>query len=110
MKMKTLTLVFLLLAASHAAAQSFQPVNRNASPEARKLLAYLYGLRGKHTRAGQHNYNHELNKYVEVAESLTGKRPAVWGSDFILGGSKAYGPGMVAEAVRKQREGCTSAV
>lgn len=105
MKMKILTLVLLFAASSHAAAQSLQPVNRNASPEARKLLSYLYGLRGKQTLAGQHNYNHELNKYVEVAESLTGKRPVVWGTDFILGGTKDYGPEIVEEAIKKHREG-----
>jgi mannan endo-1,4-beta-mannosidase len=100
MKIKTLALAFLLLAGSNVAAQSFQPVNRDASPEARQLLSYLYGLRGRHTLAGQHNYNHELNKYVEVAESLTGKRPAVWGTDFILGGTKDYGPEIVEEAIK----------
>lgn len=105
MKMKSLTLAFLLLAFSHAEAQSFKPVNKNASPEARKLLSYLYSLQGKHTLSGQHNYNHELNKYMEVAHSITGKYPAVWGTDFILGGTKDYGPEIVDEAIKKYREG-----
>ena len=105
MKMKILTLVLLLLACSSAAAQGFEPVNRDASPEARKLLSYLYSLRGKHTLAGQHNYNHELNKYMGVAHELTGKYPAVWGSDFILGGTKDYGPEIVEEAIKKYKEG-----
>ena len=105
MKTKTLTLFLLLLASSNAAAREFEPVNRNASPEARKLLAYLYGLGGTHTLAGQHNYNHELNKYMGVAHDLTGKYPAVWGTDFILGGARDYGPEIVEEAIRKHREG-----
>jgi len=103
--MKSLTLALLLLTFSQAGAQEFQPVNKNASPEARKLLSYLYGLKGKQTLAGQHNYNHELNKYMDVAESLTGKRPAVWGTDFILGGTKDYGPEIVEEAIKKHKEG-----
>src|SRR5919205_4439329 len=101
MKIKFLTLAFLLCTFSHAEAQSFKPVNKNASPEAQKLLAYLYSLQGKHTLAGQHNYNHEMNRYVEAAQSLTGKSPAVWGTDFILGGTKDYGEEIVAEAIRK---------
>src|SRR5215207_309782 len=100
MKMKTLTLAFLLLASSHAAAQNFRPVNQDASPEARKLLSYLYGLRGRQTLSGQHNYNHELNKYMGVARELTGKYPAVWGADFILGGARDYGPEIVEEAIK----------
>ena len=105
-KMKSLTLALLLLTFSdEARAQGFKPVNKNASPEAQKLLAYLYGLEGKRTLAGQHNYNHEMNKYVEAAQALTGKSPAVWGTDFILGGTKDYGEEIVAEAIKKHREG-----
>src|SRR4051812_18758168 len=106
MKMKILMLAFLLLLFSHADAQkSFKPVNKNASPEAQKLLSYLYSLEGKHTLAGQHNYNHELNKYMEEAHKLTGKYPAIWGTDFILGGTKDYGQEIVDEAIRKYRDG-----
>src|ERR1044072_1304685 len=105
MKAKILTLSFLLLTSSHAAAQGLQPVNRDASPEARKLLSYLYSLRGRHTLSGQHNYNHELNRYLGVAHELTGKYPAVWGADFILGGTKDYGPEIVEEALKKYKEG-----
>ncbi|HYJ46977.1 MAG TPA: glycosyl hydrolase, partial [Pyrinomonadaceae bacterium] len=104
-KMKSLALAFLLLAFSQARAQSFKPVNRNASPEAQKLLSYLYSLKGKQTLSGQHNYNHEMNKYMEAAHDLTGKYPAVWGTDFILGGTKDYGPEIVNEAIKKYKEG-----
>ena len=105
MKLKILTLVLLLLASTPARAQGFKPVNKNASPEAQRLLAYLYSLEGKHTLAGQHNYNHELNKYMDAAREMTGKYPAVWGADFILGGMKDYGPEIVAEAIKKYKEG-----
>jgi mannan endo-1,4-beta-mannosidase len=105
MKMKILTGAFLILASSHVAAQSFKPVNKGASPEAQKLLGYLYRLRGKHTLSGQHNYNHELNKYMEVAHSLTGKYPAIWGTDFIWGGTKDFGQEIVDEARKKYQEG-----
>ena len=105
MKMKSLTVALLLLTFSHAGAQSFKPVNRGASPEAQKLLSYLYSLRGKHTLSGQHNYNHELDKYMNVAQTLTGKYPAIWGTDFILGGTKDYGQEIVDEARKKYQEG-----
>lgn len=105
MKIKFLTLALLFLAFSRAEAQSFKPVNKNASPEAQKLLSYLYSLEGKRTLAGQHTYNHEMNKYVEAAQTMTGKFPAVWGTDFILGGTKDYGPEIVAEAIKKYKEG-----
>jgi len=105
MKMKILALALFLMVSIHAGAQGFKPVNRSASPEAQKLLAYLYSLEGKRTLAGQHNYNHELNKYMEAAQEMTGKYPAVWGADFILGGTKDYGPEIVQEAIKKYKEG-----
>ena len=58
------------------------PVNPEASPEARQLLEFLHSLRGKYTLAGQHNFISDLSRYDSVVYSITGKRPAVWGSDF----------------------------
>ena len=63
------------------------PVNPNASPEARALLKYLYSISGKHTIIGQHNFAgvHELS--TAVAARGLGKTPALYGTDW--GFSKA---------------------
>ena len=63
------------------------PVNPNATPEARALLKYLYSICGKHTVIGQHNFAgvHELST-AQAARNL-GKTPALYGSDW--GFSKA---------------------
>lgn len=102
--MKYISIIILLFFSANCFPQ-FQPVNPEASPEAKKLLAYLYGLQGKHTLAGQHNYNHSLNQYMDTVKSITGKLPAVWGTDFILNGTTDRGPEIVKEAIRKHSEG-----
>jgi mannan endo-1,4-beta-mannosidase len=52
--MKKTAVVLLMLFSMNAFSQ-FSPVNKNASPEAKKLLAYLYSLDGNQTLTGQHN-------------------------------------------------------
>ena len=58
------------------------PVNPNATPEARALLKYLYSICGKHTVIGQHNFAgvHELS--TAAAARNLGKTPALYGSDW----------------------------
>jgi mannan endo-1,4-beta-mannosidase len=58
------------------------PVNPNATPEAQKLLAFLYEIRGHYTMAAQHNYASSGSKNMELTKAITGKAPLVWGSDF----------------------------
>jgi len=43
---KIITLLFCLFVVSEGLAQNFGPVNMNASPEAKKLLAFIYILKG----------------------------------------------------------------
>jgi mannan endo-1,4-beta-mannosidase len=102
--MKNISLFMLLLLSIHAFSQ-VKPVTINASPEAQKLLSYLYGLNGKQTLAGQHNYSPDFNQYMDTVKSLTGKYPAVWGTDFILSGTKDLGPEIVKEAIKKYQDG-----
>lgn len=45
MKLPILILCIYCFGAAHA--QPFEPVNKNASPEAKKLLSYLYAINGK---------------------------------------------------------------
>lgn len=99
-----LTAILLTLCIS-ATSQEFAPVNKNASPEAKKLLSFLYSNKGKKTLAGQHNYNHSLSQYSDTVKSLTGLDPAVWGADFILNGTKSMGTEIVKEAIKRYKEG-----
>jgi mannan endo-1,4-beta-mannosidase len=59
-----------------------EPVNPNASPEAKALLKFLYDIQGKYTLSGQHNYINTGSKYTDEVYRITGKYPVVWGSDF----------------------------
>ena len=68
-----LTLIFSLVVTSSLHAQPFQAVNKNASPEAKKLLSYLYSISGKQILSGQHNYNHEPDRFSDSAFAFTGK-------------------------------------
>src|SRR5688572_19846132 len=97
-------ILFLLLTFS-ATGQDFKPVNKNASPEAERLLAYLYDIYEDHTLAGQHNYNHEMNRYTNKAQEIGGRLPALWGTDFIWSGAQDPGQQIVQEAIAKHRAG-----
>src|ERR1700733_11025305 len=104
--MKKYFLVILLAFFSvRTIAQRFSPVNKNASDGVKKTLDFIYDIKGKYILSGQQNYNSDLNTFSDSAKAITGKFPAVWGSDFILWGDKDLGPQIVAEAIKKSREG-----
>ncbi len=84
-----------------ASAQSFPPVNKNASPEAKKLLSYFYSISGKQILSGQHGDE----RFLDSVKSITGKYPAVWGNDFIWGGTKDRGQDVVNKTIQKYKEG-----
>src|SRR3954471_14920304 len=100
-----LFVAILLLFFNIADAQTFSPVNKKASPEAKRLLAYLYSISGKYILAGEHNYNDEPNRYSDSAFAISGKQPAVWGTDFIWNGMEDPGQRIVDEAIKKWKEG-----
>ncbi len=58
------------------------PVNPDASPEAKALLHLLYGVSGKHTLTGQHNFPNEQEFNTNVYGIYSGKTPTVYGTDF----------------------------
>jgi mannan endo-1,4-beta-mannosidase len=65
------------------AVSSYQPpVNANATAEAKALLQLLYNYSGRQVLSGQHNYIGDKSQHSEETDSLTGKYPVVWGSDF----------------------------
>jgi mannan endo-1,4-beta-mannosidase len=102
---KYLVLILFVFAVIETDAQSFKPVNKNASPEAKKLLAYLYVIKGKYIISGQHNFNTQLNTYSDSAYKKTGKYPALWGSDFIWDWKTDRGQDVVNEAIKKWHDG-----
>jgi mannan endo-1,4-beta-mannosidase len=86
------------------------PVNRDASPEARALLRYLYAISGRHTLSGQHNYANSISRWTDRAYDFTGKYPAVFGQDFGFEGgadkdSIEARPALIEEAKRQYRNG-----
>lgn len=58
------------------------PVNPDATPEARALLGQIYDVSGATVLSGQHNTPREMSHYSDLAEEITGEYPAVWGQDF----------------------------
>jgi mannan endo-1,4-beta-mannosidase len=63
------------------------PVNPHATPEARALLTYLASISGQGIVTGQHNYPNTGAHYTELAFSITGKYPGLFGQDFGFSGS-----------------------
>jgi mannan endo-1,4-beta-mannosidase len=58
------------------------PVNPDASPEAKRLLEFLVGIQGRYILTGQHNFDTAGSTYTNIVQAITGKSPIVWGSDF----------------------------
>ena len=103
--MKNIMLFFGLFIFSAINAQPIQPVNKNASPEVKKLLKFFYSIDGKYILAGQHNYNNDPDRFSDSAYAFTGKYPAVWGCDFIWNGTTDNGQAVVDAAIKKNKEG-----
>jgi mannan endo-1,4-beta-mannosidase len=85
---KLITPSLILLGASVLAsaqaqpAYNCEPVNPNATPEARALLKTICAVSGNGILSGQHNFPNHRDLDTEKVHSLTGKYPAIWGSDF----------------------------
>ena len=86
-------------------AQRYNPVNPNASAGVKRVLNLLYDVKGKYILSGQQNYNSDPNVFSDSAKAITGKYPAIWGTDFINWGDKDLGPQIVDEAIKKWKEG-----
>lgn len=103
--MKYFLFILPLFISLHTIAQRFNPVNKNASDGVKKELNFIYDIKGKYILSGQQNYNSDLNTFSDSAQAITGKFPAVWGSDFINWGDKDLGPQIVEEAIKKSQNG-----
>jgi mannan endo-1,4-beta-mannosidase len=104
---KTLTMLLLGLP---ALAMAIEPVNPNASPEARALLKYIQGLSGTYILSGQHNFPATGERNTRFAADYIGKTPVVWSQDFGFaaeGDKDSYlsRPDIVQEAIRQHKKG-----
>jgi len=98
-------LVFIFFSMGIACNGQIAPVNKNASPEARELLAYIQSLDTR-ILSGQHCYSHETDRYFDSVKQMTGKFPAIWGTDFYWsGGDEDPGFKVVRDAIKKHKEG-----
>ncbi len=86
------------------------PVNPNATPEARALLDLFYRISGKYTLTGQHNYPNTKDRNTRFAAEYIGQTPAIWSTDMGFaedGNSDSYlaRPDIVREAIRQHNKG-----
>jgi mannan endo-1,4-beta-mannosidase len=100
-----LLVVLMLTGLAQARAQGFVPVNKNASPEAKNLLNFLYSIKGKYIISGEHNFNSQLNTFSDSVKAITSKYPGLWGSDFIYNWTTDMGQDVVNEAIKKWQQG-----
>ena len=88
-----------------------RPINPKATPEARRLLKYLYRIQGKKTLSGMHNVLGRMSTCTDQVQQLTGKYPAIWGGDFGFADSThdidniKYRPLLVPEIIRQHQRG-----
>jgi mannan endo-1,4-beta-mannosidase len=94
--------LLLLFISLNIQAQSFEPVNKNATPEAKSLLKYLYSINGKAILSGEHGGG---NRFLDSTKAITGKYPALWGSDFIWSWPNGGGQRVVNEAIANYKKG-----
>jgi mannan endo-1,4-beta-mannosidase len=96
-------------------APSAAPVNPDATPEARELLKRIDAISGHSILTGQHNFPNHQSRWSDRIYDLTGKFPAVFGSDFGFSGGEDKDsvlgrPGMIEEAKRQYRNGAVIAL
>jgi mannan endo-1,4-beta-mannosidase len=101
---------FFVAAAANGAENAAKPVTPNASPEAVKLLDYIYSISGQHTLTGQHCVPLTGSLRLPMVYRATGKYPAVFGQDFGFSEPGTwdginYRQQLVDEAIRRNAEG-----
>jgi glycosyl hydrolase family 26 len=92
-----------------------EPVNPNATPEARALLKEIDGISGRFMLTGQHNFPNHVSRWSDRIYDLTGKLPAIFGQDFGFSGGEDKDSvegrsSMIEEAERQYRSGAVIAL
>lgn len=102
-----LLLVLVTLFSCHSEENNTtKPVNSHATKESRDLLAYLYSIKREKILSGQHNYGNELLRSTDTVKSITGKLPAIWGSDMLpLQKGDLTMQDVIDEAIRQHEKG-----
>ncbi len=104
---KNLLCFLFLFSSLSVLSQPFEPANKNASPEAKALISYLYNISGKYILSGEHGGG---QRFLDSTKAITGKYPAVWGSDFIWQGKDGGRQRVVNEAIANYKKGYTIAL
>ena len=112
---RSATLLALIAFCSMVFAAEPQPVNPDASPEARALLALLDSISGKGIISGQHNFPNDGSRWTDRVYDLTAKYPGLFGADFGFSGgedkdSVLSRPEMIEEVKRQYRNGAIIAL
>lgn len=103
------TLVFLLTCKA-GTTWPVEPVNPDATPEARALLSFIQNISGRFILSGQHNFPLSGSRNSEFVTDYIGKTPVVWSQDFGFAGdgdkdSYLARPAIIQEAVRQHKLG-----
>jgi mannan endo-1,4-beta-mannosidase len=85
--------------------KEYEPVNKKADPEAKQLLHYLYSISGKKIIAGQHGFSEKPDFFIDTVKGITGKKPEIWGGDFIDYYKEGNGKNVIINAFKKYKEG-----
>ena len=59
-----------------------QPINPNATPEARDLLETIYSMYRRFTLSGEHNQMWKMSQPSEKLFEITGRYPLIWGGEW----------------------------
>ena len=91
------------------------PVDPQATPEARRLLAEMDALSGQATLTGAHNFPNDGSRWSDRILELTGEFPALFGQDFGFSGGEDKDTTrsrvvMLAEVERQYRRGAVIAL
>jgi Glycosyl hydrolase family 26 len=104
------SLLQFALLGSEPGASTPSLVTPGASAEAKALLQLLYGISGKYTLTGQHNYPNTKDTYTLRTGQISGKAPVVFGQDFGFAApgnqdAAAARPDIIAEIKRQHAKG-----
>jgi cellobiose epimerase len=83
----------------------YDPVNPDATPAAKKLLADLQSIAGKKIISGHQNSVNRPDLFPNRIKELTGKLPEIWGCDLAGYFRKGYSDDLVRLANEKYKSG-----
>jgi mannan endo-1,4-beta-mannosidase len=82
-------------------AMPWDPVNPNASDDVKKVLRFLYDIRGKGILTGQENLATDVMNWTDEVVDITGLYPGLLGEDFSYGDSAFVKRQRIVNAARE---------